>query len=121
MTQTFDDDGIPTSLVASFASDGASVLTGRENGVAAQLQRLRNAHILVCHCIAHQHVLATADAPNENEVATFVENNMHSVVNYHSNSTQRREHLEKLQVELQIPTLTMLRLVATRWLSRGGV
>jgi len=37
LTSTFSDDCIPTSLLYSFASDGASVLRGADRGVAVQV------------------------------------------------------------------------------------
>ena len=77
-------------------------------------------HMPACHCIAHRHALACEDASNDNEVAQFVENGMHSVVNYHSNSNARKANLAAIQKTLQIAVLVMLKLVATRWLSRGG-
>jgi hypothetical protein len=46
ITSAFLDDCIPTSRLFSFASDGASVLTGSENGVAVQVMVLRTA--LLC-------------------------------------------------------------------------
>ena len=109
------------SRVASFASDGASVLTGRLHGVAVLLQQRWNMFMLVVHCIAHRYALGAEDASKDNHVAEYVEANMHSVVNYHSNSTQRREHLEKLQASLQVKVLMIIKFIETRWLCRGGV
>ena len=40
ITETFEQDGVPKSRLYSFASDGASVMTGAENGVAARLRDL---------------------------------------------------------------------------------
>lgn len=40
ITETFEQDGLPKSRLYSFASDGASVMTGAENGVAARLRDL---------------------------------------------------------------------------------
>ena len=109
------------SRVASFASDGASVLTGRLHGVAVLLQQRWNMFMLVVHCIAHRYALGAEDASKDNDVAEYVEANMHSIVNYHSNSTQRREHLEKLQASLQVKVLMIIKFIETRWLCRGGV
>ena len=47
--------------VSSFGSDGASVMTGRKNGVAGRLQRL-NCNLISIHCIAHRLALATSQA-----------------------------------------------------------
>ncbi|XP_006818180.1 zinc finger protein 862-like, partial [Saccoglossus kowalevskii] len=57
----------------SFVSDGAAVMTGKQNGVAARLRRL-NKLILSFHCICHKLALACVDTEKEigyiKEVAT---------------------------------------------------
>ena len=47
--------------VSSFGSNGASVMTGRQNGVATQLWRM-NSGIVSIHCIAHCLELAVSQA-----------------------------------------------------------
>ena len=48
-------------LVCGFGSDGASVMTGKNNGVGARLQKVCS--IMVCsHCINHRLALACSDA-----------------------------------------------------------
>jgi hypothetical protein len=42
------------------------------------------------------------------------------IIGYHSFSTKRHENLERLQALLGVRKLRMVRLVATRWLSRGA-
>ena len=44
-----------------FGSDGAAVMTGRMNGVAAQLKR-HSPRIISVHCVAHRLALAAAHA-----------------------------------------------------------
>jgi hypothetical protein len=114
LTETFHDDEIPTSNVCSFASDGASVLTGCEAGVAVQLVNSWNVYMLVCHCIAHRHALAVLDASKDNDVAEFVDLGLHSILNYFSHSPKRRCHLRALQEKLQVATLSVLGMVVTR-------
>ena len=60
-----------------------------------------------------------ADAAKGNAVAEWFESVLHDVLNYHSHSPKRKEHLYKLQEQLQVQKLRMVRMVATRWLSRG--
>ena len=73
-----------TSNVCSFASDGASVLSGSESGVPVQLVHLWNVYMLVCHCIAHRHALTVLEASKNNDVAEFVNVGLHGIVNYFS-------------------------------------
>ena len=52
---------IPTSLIFSFGSDGAAVMTGRQAGVAARL-RVHNSEMVSLHCGAHRLALASSQA-----------------------------------------------------------
>ena len=45
----------------SFSSDGANVMLGRNNGVAAKLAN-KNPYLFVSHCIAHRLALACNSA-----------------------------------------------------------
>lgn len=56
-----EDAGIDKRKLASFSSDGASVMTGKRNGVAS---RLRAGHKTFknVHCICHHLALAGGDA-----------------------------------------------------------
>ena len=45
----------------SAGSDGASVMIGKNNGVAARLKRNANSKILNIHCICHRLALACTD------------------------------------------------------------
>jgi len=76
--------------------------------------------MLVCHCIAHRFALACEEAAKGNMLAQYVECNMHSIINYFSHSSKRREHLACIQKALRVLTFVVLNLVATRWLSRGN-
>ena len=73
ISSAFEMDGIPKWLLFSFASDGASVMTGSENRVAVQLRAAFSMFMLLCHCIAHRHALACASAAKDNEVCSFFE------------------------------------------------
>ena len=55
--QFLQDVGLSLSNVSSFGSDGASVMTGRQNGVATRLWRI-NSGIVSIHCVAHRLALA---------------------------------------------------------------
>ena len=49
--------------------------------------------------------MRTADAAKDNVVVQYVEKRLHAVVNYHSNSNARREHLTKLQKDIGLKAL----------------
>ena len=67
----FEIDGIPKWLLFSFASDGASVMTGDKSGVAVRLVAAFNLFMLTCHCIAHRHALACASAAEGNAICIY--------------------------------------------------
>jgi len=89
LNNIFSDDGICLSIFASLATDGASVLTGRYNGVAVQLVQAWIFFMLVCHCVAHRHSLACEDAASENESAVY------SNVLLNSSKNEEEEEPEK--------------------------
>ena len=50
----------------AFASDGASVMTGKKEGVAARLKNLEDCKtMLIVHCICHRLALACSDTGND--------------------------------------------------------
>ncbi|XP_064633641.1 zinc finger protein 862-like [Lineus longissimus] len=55
-----DNVGLDVKKLAGFGSDGASVMAGRNNGVATQLKRL-SPMLVSCHCVAHRLALAMSD------------------------------------------------------------
>lgn len=64
--------GLELSGLMGFASDGASVMVGEENGVAARLKRLVP-ELYSAHCIAHREALAAALAVRMVELAVKVD------------------------------------------------
>ena len=59
-----DKSSISLSCLVGFASDGANVMTGCRNGVAAQLAR-RQPLLTSTHCVAHRLALAASQAGND--------------------------------------------------------
>ena len=55
------DAGIDKRKLASFSSDGASVMTGKRNGVASRL-RAGSKTLINVHCICHHLAPACGDA-----------------------------------------------------------
>lgn len=61
LCSVLEEFGVQRRKVMSFGSDGASVMTGRENGVAARLKK-DNPHTVTVHCICHRLALAVSQA-----------------------------------------------------------
>ena len=57
----------------SFSSDGASMMLGRNNGVAAKLAN-KNPYLFVSHCIAHRLALACNSAQKRVTFCKYIEN-----------------------------------------------
>ena len=58
------DSDVPFSRVTGFSSDGASVMLGKNNGVAARL-RDHNPKLINIHCVCHKLALACSDSDSE--------------------------------------------------------
>lgn len=56
--------GLEVTKVGGMASDGASVMLGRNNGVAAKLKAIVPS-VIVVHCVCHRLALACADSNKE--------------------------------------------------------
>ncbi|GJP53769.1 hypothetical protein CLOM_g12912 [Closterium sp. NIES-68] len=55
---------VDLNKISGISTDGASVMTGANRGLVAQL-RARVPHLVPCHCIAHREALAAKDAAND--------------------------------------------------------
>ena len=62
--KSFVDSDVPFSKVTGFSSDGASVILGKNNGVAARL-RDHNPKLINIHCVCHKLALACSDSDSE--------------------------------------------------------
>ncbi|CAI7898959.1 unnamed protein product [Closterium sp. NIES-54] len=56
---------VDVSKLVGISTDGASVVTGRDNGLVARI-REHAPHLFSCHCIAHREALAVKDAATSN-------------------------------------------------------
>ena len=71
----------PVENCFGFSSDGASVMTGKDNGVAAILKKTHCPHMISVHCVAHRLALATSQAAGDMkrslELFTAILNSLH--------------------------------------------
>ena len=89
----------------SFVSDGASVMTGEHNGVAARLKRV-NKVLLNFHCICHRLALACADTGDSIKYIVEVESLLKETWKCFENSPKRTSIFMKVQTELKDVALT---------------
>ena len=103
--------GLDVSFTVGFGSDGASVMTGKHNGVGAKLKR-DVGHVFAIHCVAHRLALATSSAA---ERVDYISSYAGTLQALHVNhSSLRKEVWQEIYNE---PVLTLKRPCATRWLS----
>ena len=80
----------------SLVSDGAKVMTGQKNGVAARLKQL-NSKLLNVHCICHRLQVACAGASEETKYIAQVEGILLQLWTFFANSPKRTAVLVKAQ------------------------
>ena len=112
----------------SLASDGASVMVGKNNGVSALLKR-ENPRLVNVHCICHRLALACGDSNNEVEYMLTIERLLVQLYKWLENSCVKTAAYLKMQLRLQDMQLPadeskrhkighkLQRACRTRWLS----
>lgn len=101
------------------ASDGASVFTGRLNGVSVRLIRDHGMQqSLAIHCVCHREALAAADAV---KAVTYLDHTVKptiaGVYRLFDNSGVKEASLHAFQDQLQLPALKLKEPKDVRWLS----
>ncbi|CAG8627042.1 14856_t:CDS:1 [Funneliformis caledonium] len=105
------------SKLVAFASDGASVMLGKNEGVAAKLSRICTYPLIVNYCVAHRLALACKDAKKEVKFYGEVESLVKRIYNYFKNSYLHIQQLKEIQNILDDPTLKIKKLYEIRWLA----
>src|SRR5437016_3614683 len=105
------------SKLVAFASDGASVMLGKNEGVAAKLSRICTYSLIVNHCVAHRLALACKDAKKEINFYGEVESLVRKIYNYFKNSCSHIQQLQEIQNLLDDPILKIKKLYEIRWLA----
>ena len=116
-------------LLTGFGSDGASVMTGPNAGVAVQLRLDEDflSALIAAHCSGHKVPLTCLDAMNPRtgaDIAAHFDSYKTFIIALRSifkNSSQRCAELEKCQQELNIPKRRVLKYIPTRWMSLYSV
>ena len=111
----FTDDYIRDHLVA-FVSGGASVMTGRKSGVAAQLTDLFF-KLVTWHCLNHRLERAVGDAADEAQGVSHFCIFMDSLYTLCSRSPKTHKHLQTAAHELDIQVKKIGRVLSTRWVA----
>ena len=89
-----EDAGIDKRKLTSFSTDGASVMTGKRNGVAARL-RADNKALINIHCICHRLALACGDANDRISYIKVVEKVLLQLWSFFENSAKKNASYAK--------------------------
>ncbi|GBC38152.1 zinc finger protein 862-like [Rhizophagus irregularis DAOM 181602=DAOM 197198] len=116
LVDIFEKRKILSKLVA-FASDGASVMLGKNEGVAAKFSRICTYPLIVNHCVAHRLALACKDAKKELRFYEEIESLVRKIYNYFKNSCSHIQQLQEIQSLLDDPILKIKKLYEIRWLA----
>ena len=116
LLQFLQDVGLSLSNVSSFGSDGASVMTGRQNGVATRLQRV-NSGIVAIHCVANRLALAVSQASQSIPYLARFKEILSNLFYFYHNSPVRQSGLTLIQTILGDPVLRLKQAKDVRWLS----
>ena len=118
LKKALKDDGIDITRCIGFGSDGAAVMVGKENGVAA-LVKSESPHCISIHCLAHRLNLASSQASKDIEYLKEVEKVLADLFKYFggSKSGNRKCQLEEFQKILDDPQLKIKECHEIRWLA----
>ena len=100
-----------------FTSDGASVMLGKNNGVAAILKR-EIPHLYEQHCVAHREDLAVEDAWKELSLMQDIETLLRTVYTMFSRSSVKNKKFRELANVSESDIVAFRPLHDVRWLSR---
>lgn len=102
--------------MVGFGSDGASVMTGKLNGVGVLLQQ-RAKYMVLIHCMAHRLALVCVDAAKENPYMQEYHTKLGQLYAYFSRSATRCDKLEQMQEVLEDEKVRLTEPIAVRWLA----
>ena len=121
LEEFFTGKGLGMAKITSLASDGASVMVGRKNGVGARLRSEYVPYLVQVHCIAHRLALAAANACKKVPFFDQFQCTIKQVYRFYTNSPVRYNSLRQLQQVLEddpcLRTITLKEPASFRWLS----
>jgi len=113
--------GLDLERFVGFGSDGATVMLGCRNGVAAKLKKKVNPFKLFVHCVAHRTNLASLDAVGSRsckDVSKVIDKLLNDIVAHFKKSSKAKCKLVAIKKELFDTQKTMKRYQKVQWLSR---
>ena len=100
-----------------FTTDGASVMLGKRNGVAAKLKE-NVPHLVQQHCVAHRENLCISDAWKEVKATREIETVVRTVYTLFSRSATKKSKFKEIIEASQNKSIAFKAINEVRWLSR---
>uniref|UniRef100_A0A6Q2XAX7 HAT C-terminal dimerisation domain-containing protein n=1 Tax=Esox lucius TaxID=8010 RepID=A0A6Q2XAX7_ESOLU len=114
-TAGFSEEWLKKNWV-SFVSDGASVMLGKNSGVATRLTA-RYPNLFTWHCMNHRLELAVSDAVDEVQAVNHFKTFMEKIHNLYSQSNRKSRELLEAAQEVGSQVLKIGRVLSTRWVA----
>ena len=114
--QWLQDNGININKVSGFGSDGASVMTGRLNGVGVKLKSI-NPRIIHIWCAAHRLALKSYWAAKRVPYFEKINEMLIAIYNFYQYSVPRYNKIKQLQSILGSKVKRFKKPTQVRWLS----
>ncbi|XP_055497234.1 E3 SUMO-protein ligase KIAA1586-like [Leucoraja erinacea] len=114
-TAGFSEEWLQNNWI-SFVSDGASVMLGKNSGVATRLTA-RYPNLFTWHCMNHRLELAVNDAVDEVQAVNHFKVFMDKLHNLYSQSNKNSRELMEAAQEMGSQVLKIGRVLNTRWLA----
>ena len=106
--------------IAAIASDGASVMRGKDNGVIARFKKTIKRGIIDVHCASHCLALMMSKSTKVNGFMKKFDASLRDIFFYYRKFYNRKD-LEKLQAEQKISKRRLKQSKEIRWFSRFEV
>ncbi|CAI7741231.1 unnamed protein product [Closterium sp. NIES-53] len=110
--------GLDLQKISAISTDGASVMTRKNNGVVARL-RMRIPHLASTHCVVHREALAASDAADAVPELYMVDDVIRGFADLISRSNVKYERFHNIQHVFCKTNLKAQGIHTVRWLSRG--
>ena len=111
-----DQKHVDISRVAGLGSDGASVMTGKHNGVGAILKR-SNPFMLAMHCVAHKLALASENAASAVPYCNHHRSTLKGLYNFFHTSPKNYSALKDMMDILNDQEVHIQQIHTVRWLT----
>ena len=112
-----EGNNLCVSKMVGLGTDGAAVMTGKRNGVAARFKE-RQPLLTSIHCVGHRLALAAAHAGKD---IPYIHNKfkptLSQLFSFYQNSLVRMSGIQAIERLLELPELKLKKPADTRWLS----